>query len=31
MNIGGVLSRDRAGAKPIHLVEILAQTEAVEG
>jgi L-lactate dehydrogenase complex protein LldE len=27
MNIGGVLSRDRAAAKPIHLVEILAQTE----
>jgi L-lactate dehydrogenase complex protein LldE len=29
MNIGGVLSRDRAAVKPIHLVEILAQTEAV--
>jgi L-lactate dehydrogenase complex protein LldE len=27
MNIGGVLSRDRAGVRPIHLVEILAQTE----
>jgi hypothetical protein len=29
MNIGGVLGRDRAGVKPIHLVEILAQTEEV--
>jgi L-lactate dehydrogenase complex protein LldE len=27
MNIGGILSRGRAGVKPIHLVEILAQTE----
>jgi L-lactate dehydrogenase complex protein LldE len=27
MNIGGVLTRGRAAVKPIHLVEILAQTE----
>lgn len=27
MNIGGVLSRQNSGVKPIHLVEILAQTE----
>lgn len=27
MNIGGVLHRERAGTKTIHLVEILAQTE----
>jgi L-lactate dehydrogenase complex protein LldE len=27
MNIGGVLSRSQAAVKPIHLVEILAQTE----
>lgn len=27
LNISGVLSRTRAGVKPIHLVEILAQTE----
>ncbi len=27
MNIGGVLNRTNAGVKPIHLVEILAQTE----
>ncbi|MDR0365584.1 MAG: (Fe-S)-binding protein [Bifidobacteriaceae bacterium] len=31
MNVGGILSRDRAGVKPIHLVEILAQTEEVDG
>ena len=27
MNIGGVLSRQNSGVKPIHLVEILANTE----
>lgn len=27
MNIGGVLSRQRAGVKPIHLVEVLNSTE----
>ena len=27
MHIGGLLSRMRAGVKPIHLAEILAQTE----
>ncbi len=28
MNIGGLLSREKAGVKPIHLAEILASTEA---
>jgi L-lactate dehydrogenase complex protein LldE len=30
MNIGGILHRDQTGVKPIHLVEILAHTEADE-
>ncbi len=30
MNIGGVLSRMRTGVTPIHLAEILAQTETVD-
>jgi len=29
MHIGGLLHRERAGVKPIHLAEILAQTEEV--
>jgi predicted L-lactate dehydrogenase, Fe-S oxidoreductase subunit ykgE len=27
MNIGGVLSRQNSGVKPIHIAEILANTE----